>query len=169
MFYFSRNLCLVTLVTPNVRCIPRHRGSRTVIHFSGTFARVCVRVFLSVCLFECTCVIVSSGGRFSIISAARLCGCERVCVHAGERLCVCTSPIYSDIISDWKPAFSRTFGKHVMDGRTDGREGTRPDTRHQVLRNTSIREGVTDLRTDGQTQDVCCKVMQKRGEEGVNW
>ena len=34
--------------------------------------------------------------------------------------------------------------------RKNDKKRTRPYTRHQVLRNTSLREGVMDRRTDGQ-------------------
>ena len=37
------------------------------------------------------------------------------------------SPIHSDILSDGKQAFSRVFGKRVMDGRTDRRTDGRTD------------------------------------------
>jgi len=42
--------------------------------------------------------------------------------------------------------------------------GTRPDTRHEVLRNTFFRrqrEGVTDLRTDGHTLFWRCFIAPK--------
>ena len=45
--------------------------------------------------------------------------------------------------------FYDTCGKRVKFGPRFNK--TRPYTRHQVLRNSSIREGVTDLRTDGRT------------------
>ena len=56
--YFARDLCLITLVTPNVRCIPRHRDTRTVARFGGAIACACV--WACACVSESVSVYVPS-------------------------------------------------------------------------------------------------------------
>ena len=81
--YFARDLCLITLVTPNVRCIPRHRDTRTVARVcvcATVRARVCLSVW--VCLRDCVLFVIPRhhGTVISFILAETVCICMCVCV-----------------------------------------------------------------------------------------
>ena len=84
-------------------------------------------VCLCACVFVCVCVCFSIA-RHRDSAWVRACKCARLRVCSCECAYVCVYeigpgmfPIHSDIISDLKQAFLRTFGKHAVDGRTDGR------------------------------------------------
>ena len=76
------------MVTLNVRSIPRHRGTRTVVRFSDAFAcaHMCawMRVRVRVCLCDCALFVNPRhrGTSNSLISAEALCMCVRRCGFA---------------------------------------------------------------------------------------
>ena len=84
---------------PNVRCVPRNRGTRTVVGLDAAFAHVSARARVSVLLCVCLCVCVFSviprhhahhyfGGGF-----VYMCATVQVCVW------LCVSFLVSLIIS----------------------------------------------------------------------
>ena len=104
--YFARDLCLITLVTPNVRCIPRHRDTRTVARVC-VCVRPCVRV--SVCLYECAYVIVSF--LLSLVITARLSHLfwRKQCVYVCVCVCVCLCNCVRFAIAHYR--LFRNFGR----------------------------------------------------------
>ena len=125
------SLCISVPVSLCPFCHPSSSRHGYLIYFGSNFVYVYDCVIVS---FLLLLVISVSGGHFSVILAARMCvwAWVRVCVlqsldigislsmceRASTRGCVCVcvcSPIHSDIISDWKQAFSR-------DGRTAEKE-----------------------------------------------
>ena len=71
-----------SLVTPYVRCIPRYRDLRTVIHFGGAFAFACVRVCFSlfVPVYLCPFCYPSSSWHHCLINFGGSFVCVCVCL-----------------------------------------------------------------------------------------
>ena len=121
-------VCMTVWLCHFCYCLSSASGGRffrnMVAHLCVVRAHACVCVCVCVCGYIYVCVFVYGCVlRSLIIGIPRGCVQVRVC----ECVCVCVCmkmvpgcpPIYSVIISDRKQAFSWTFGKRVMDGRTD--------------------------------------------------